>query len=564
MEIVLTILMFTAMPLAAVSIVGTVRWAYARRKRPPRPDRPEPGLPRNGHLLSVTHPDDVPAVPAAVEAGNEAGRVNADVQRAHTGAWLAYASIVVWTYVTQTSLTFDDNVRFAIGYGILAPQLLILLWEIRLSHRRRLLVFLVYMTMGAALLLLTASPALAGKIALYVGVVAVLPVGVLLAVFIRWFRPYLVPLIFLAVYLAGFGILVERYSLAATVQGVLGVSPWLPFLGIAHFVLGIVVALVWWRQQWPVRAIGAAAGLIAAALLEYDFSRHSLPVVVRAACFLGVGILQIVIVRAVFRFFVWLQEHRNSTNALMLCWALLTGYYVVSTVGQHTFYADPAAVRRFVLLALAVHIVLLHLLLFRIRRRRPPLATKRLLFLGVFGDRREKLLEDLNDFWRRIGAVDLLALHTLEARILAVFGLSARDERPLRTAAEVDEQIAGHRPELDTDMRYLVNALHCDDEDDRVWPYAFARLVEGAHVVLMDLRGFTLRNRGCRDELKELLKQEQRPPIVVLVQSPGDLETMRRIVADEPRDFTILDYDPRSTAERRALLQLLMNGAFGP
>jgi hypothetical protein len=215
--------------------------------------------------------------------------------------------------------------------------------------------------------------------------------------------------------------------------------------------------------------------------------------------------------------------------------------------------------------------VLLHLLLFRIRRRRRrEQAPKRLLLLRVFGkpNERESLLDDLDDTWRRIGAVDLLAgsrdaLRTLEAYMLEAFLLRRQDEKFQHTRAEVKVHIARRRSELDTDVRYPVHPLYCHEN---IWRSAFTRLARGASIVLMDLRGFTTSNKGCELELTHLLKYERRLPIVLLVDSRSDRVALERIVLQTGarRDFTALDFDQRSPTERRALFELLLNGAFSP
>jgi hypothetical protein len=573
------ILFFTAVPLLVAAAAGFLGWLYRRLMWPPlrrEAASAASDVPADGQPLAVTVAYAVtPAPPgsAASQARDEADRVTTDVRRAHVGAWIVYAAIVAWVFIGYTNVRFKWASRSAIAYAVMAPQLLILLWELRLSYRRRLFLFVVYATIGVTLLLLLTKPSTARSIvASITGPLALFPVGGLLILFIRRIQPFLNLLMAAVTHFMVLGFLLDRLRYSATTgskETVLA-DPMLVLLGLITIVLGAVVAWFLLRQRWQVRALAIGAGAFAAVLLDRDVTRQNLPMLVRSLCFLAVAVLQILILWSLFKFFVWLQERGALTNELIqthVCWAFLTIYFAATTVSA-AFYDRPAVVRWGVVIALALHTLALHILLARIRKRRPREPRKRLLLLRPFGrpHEHEDLLDDLNDTWRRIGAVDLLAAsdvasRTLESRMLEAFLLRRADDQFVRTAAEVEERIARLRSRIEADVRYPVNAVYCHAA---IWQTAFTELVKRTDVVLMDVRGFTSANRGCAWELEQLLQHTARPPIVLLVDSRTDLITLGDIVrkAGEVRDFTALDYGQRTKRQRRALFELLAQGAF--
>jgi hypothetical protein len=484
---------------------------------------------------------------------------------------------MVWAFLAYTSITFDNNIRLAIGYAILAPQLMILMWEIGLSYRRRLLIFLLYLAAGVALLASTTTNINTAKIAFFAGVVAAIPMCSLPVLFIRWLPPFVGFLVAAAIEIFGVGILLDRYGAVPIIEkpeDLPDIHPLVPILGLANLLLGPVLAwvLLRGRRRWIPVAAGIA-GVIAALLLDRDLAQQNLPMVMRIVCFVAVSVLQAMILWSLFKCFVWLQKRFHLTSELVqihLCWMFLTAYFVLTTLFEHPFYEHPAAVGAGVVVALAVQILLLHLLLFRVRRRHRADEMKRLLLLRAFGEpnEREDLLDALDDTWRRIGAVDMLAagdvaIRTLEATVLEAVLLHREDTVFLSTDQAVDRRIAQLRSDFETDVRHPVNALYCQEG---VWRHAFAELVKKASVVLMDLRGFTTENRGCREELIHLLNQKSRPPLVLLVDAHSDRVELERIVRETgaPRDFIALQFDNRSAADRHALFELLLGSALHP
>ncbi len=512
---------------------------------------------------------------AAAATRDEAERVNARVRRAHAGAWLIYAAVVSLLFIAFSNPKFGWPVRIAIGYFVLAPQLLILFWAIRMPMLRRLWILLVYSIAGAAFLLLMRPRDGAYLLWFVTFACALIPIPGQLFLFIRRNQPFLFLLIAIGAYSTATGLILDRiYYSNVDITRVIADQPWLVLLGLFNLVLGVAGAWLLLRQRlWWVRAVAIAAGVLAAILLRLDLRLHNLPTAVKFVCFVLLSVVPILVIWMIFKGLVRLGERRFLTVELVqvhLCWLSITLYYAWTTVGTHTFYTNRIAVRWGVFVALALFMVTLHLLLNRVAAAETQGPVKRLLLLRVFGkpNEREDLLEDLDDTWRRIGAVDLLAgsdlaSRTLEQRMLETFLLRGREDQFLLDAAQLDERVKRRRSTFEADARYPVDAFFCHQS---IWWDAFTRLAESTDVVLMDVRGFTTANEGCVRELEYLLKHRG-TPLVMVSDAYSDLDAIhdKAQEANVEREPTIFDIRHRSHDERRALFDLLLKGAFaGP
>jgi hypothetical protein len=187
--------------------------------------------------------------------------------------------------------------------------------------------------------------------------------------------------------------------------------------------------------------------------------------------------------------------------------------------------------------------------------------------LRVFGrpNEREDLLDDLDDTWRRIGAVDLLAAsdvasRTLESRMLEAFLLRRSRDEFLRNEKQIDDRVESRRSTIEGDARYPVDAFFCHHD---VWFHAFERLAESSSVVMMDLREFSADNEGCVKELKWLLTHDLRR-VVFISDSRSDLHALDEMWrASGAKDaLTVLRLEKRSKEEQRALFELLLRAAY--
>ena len=92
----------------------------------------------------------------------------------------------------------------------------------------------------------------------------------------------------------------------------------------------------------------------------------------------------------------------------------------------------------------------------------------------------------------------------------------------VRDEADLARRFAARALGPDPAGRHRVNEFFCHDD---TWRPTMLRLAQAADVVLMDLRGFTPQNQGCRYELQQLLDFVALERVLVLID------------ADAPRDF---------------------------
>ncbi|MEA2329677.1 MAG: hypothetical protein QOE68_4636, partial [Thermoanaerobaculia bacterium] len=466
----LVVLGFTAVPLSMLAAAILMGWLHRRslkRRMRHTEDRVAPlyvAPSQQAPQPAINGDDNVPETPQ--DAGKEAERVHVKVQRAYTLAWLGYASIITVFIIAYTNRGMQWDGRIAIAYTALAPQILILTWSLRLTHRWRLLAFVVYGFVGSMVLAFFSNRAwhVAASV---IGPFALFPMAGLLFLFVRRIQPFVVLLVASVLWFVGLGVLLDHFRPAVTIgsRHALETNPWLIAAGLLNIILGVVLTTWLLQRRWPLRVAGIAVALTGTVLLGFDLVYQRLPIAIQVICFVAVAVLQIFILWALFKLFVWFQERGFLTNELLqihLCWVFLTLYYEGSATAN-TLYTDQFAVRWGFLLALVLFIATLHMSLFLIRRSRPRCARKRLLVLRAFGraDEREDLLDDLHDTWRRIGAIDLIAAtdvasRTLQSTMLEAFLLRRSDEEFLHNEADVKERLERRRSEIEADARYPV------------------------------------------------------------------------------------------------------------
>ena len=159
----------------------------------------------------------------------------------------------------------------------------------------------------------------------------------------------------------------------------------------------------------------------------------------------------------------------------------------------------------------------------------PPPGPPTLLVLRVFqrDAQVELLFDQVIERWRLTGNTVLIAgtdllTRTLDPDDLFVYLNGTLAERFIASPAQVEERIAGFDWLPDPDGRYRINECYCFDS---TWQTALHTLVARSDVVLMDLRGFSAENKGCRHELGVLAKASHLRRVVVL----HDKETARAV-----------------------------------
>jgi len=288
--------------------------------------------------------------------------------------------------------------------------------------------------------------------------------------------------------------------------------------------------------------------------------------------------LQVLFVWSLFKAFIHLQERISIPAQVLhsnLCWGFLT---LLPSI--FSSYAQQWWVTWTIALAYGIYVIVLHSNLRRLRAAHADRTGKRLLLLRVFGraDRREDLIDFLEDTWRHIGRIDLiagtdLALRTLKTRMLEAFLLRRKDEQFLKSAEEVDRRLESLDSHLEGDARYPINSIYCYAA---AWQQAVTRLAPQSDAVLMDLRGFTISNQGCVFELRFVIQYILLSRIVLLTDPTSDFQALAQVAelawAQLPPEspnarlrepvLTILN-SPRSRKEcRLALFRLLLRASY--
>lgn len=219
----------------------------------------------------------------------------------------------------------------------------------------------------------------------------------------------------------------------------------------------------------------------------------------------------------VFSFGKWLANAYRSKRFSDLIYLIATYWFVV------LFASSLPAMESVGWLAFVEILALLWLplVLFYLRGHlKPRFRPPTLLVLRVFqrDAQVERLFDQVIERWRLSGNTVLIAgtdllSRTLDPDDLFVYLNGALAERFIANPAQVNERIAGFDWLPDPDGRYRINECYCFDI---TWQSALHALVAHADVVLMDLRGFRVENRGCRYELGVLAGDSRLRRIVVL------------------------------------------------
>ena len=247
---------------------------------------------------------------------------------------------------------------------------------------------------------------------------------------------------------------------------------------------------------------------------------------------LGIALnaLSVLATWGLFKAFAHVKRRGGIPDDLLhigFCWFVLI-WFIAILAGEERPYLGWS------LLPFVASMLTLVLILMRQRQRRRGERPRRLLLLRVFGKQRptNRLLDTLDDTWRRVGRVDAIAGLDLAMRTLGAFALSNAllgrvHQHFLRTAMEMEERLLLISSALMLGGRYPLNELYCAPQ---MWRVVVERLVDGADVVLMDLRGFQASNTGASYELSLLVRRVSLPRIVVLTDRQTDERTLSGVV----------------------------------
>lgn len=204
--------------------------------------------------------------------------------------------------------------------------------------------------------------------------------------------------------------------------------------------------------------------------------------------------------------------------ALDLIIAIFAFYYTFMSVGAYASGEGIGGLLVFPLGLLAYKLVIVAGFRFILTRDD---HAPQLLFLRVFalGARGEKFFDDFAKAWLRIGSISLIAGPDLATSIVKphefLTFLSGRLSRMfLARQSDVDRALQELDLKPDPDGRYRINQFLCRDD---TWLLTMRRLAKQSNAVLMDLRGFSQKRRGCQQEIQEVLDHVALDRFIIVV-----------------------------------------------
>jgi hypothetical protein len=160
-------------------------------------------------------------------------------------------------------------------------------------------------------------------------------------------------------------------------------------------------------------------------------------------------------------------------------------------------------------------------------------SPPKLLLLRVFslGKRSERLFDALGKHWLREGSVRLiagpdLATSTVEPHEFLDFLSGKLARRFIDSPQTLDLRLSEMDTRPDWDGRFRVTDFFCRDD---TWKMVPARLINESDAVLMDLRGFSPQNAGCRYEIEELLNVASIPRLVFVIDDTTDKALLEQV-----------------------------------
>jgi hypothetical protein len=169
--------------------------------------------------------------------------------------------------------------------------------------------------------------------------------------------------------------------------------------------------------------------------------------------------------------------------------------------------------------------------LFRLLRPGDARVPVDLVLLRVFslGKRSERLFNGFAKSWLHGGTIRMiagpdLAKATVEPHEFLGFLTGHIDRRFISGAETLERRVAETKPHRDTDGRYRVGDFFCHDD---TWKTVLRQLAGESDVVMMDLRGFAQRHKGCAFEIHELLNVVPLGRIVLVVDATTDQPFLR-------------------------------------
>lgn len=161
-------------------------------------------------------------------------------------------------------------------------------------------------------------------------------------------------------------------------------------------------------------------------------------------------------------------------------------------------------------------------------------SPRALLMLRVFGftSRTRQLTDQVGHYWRYSGPINMiggtdLATSLIEPDELIQFWSRKLRQKFIANDADLNSHLDTLDVSRDPDLRYRINECFCHDN---TWQATVQALARRSAVVLMDLRGFGKKNRGCEFELEMLFEEVPVSRVVLLVDHTTEIENLKQVL----------------------------------
>lgn len=536
-----------SVPLLLLGLRAVFARRYRRRVQESMASAAAPEMPRAASASNAAAGDRTPLALATIRPAplGQSGAAEAfaaharattrAVERAVVTSTLVYGALVLVGVGAAFTPGIPLDARFVADYLVLASILLIVSSVLSFPPGRIAAIGASYAIVGIALTAVVGPNRMVVLASAQFELFLALPMAGLALLILRRLRRLLVALAAVGTYLL-------ITVVIAVVMADLGVTVgevrwWLWPIGLFNVVAGLVV-FAWLLPRPSVRApvVALAAAASIGAFVEWRW-RPDFPV---GAILVGLAanVLQFYMLWRMFRVFIWFHDRHFLPRQILhahLLFGFLAAYLIALLYSSRPslLFGDQIAPLIAVAAAYICQAVVLHVLLRRIWQQARMRPGTRLLLLRTFGTikGRERLLDALENTWRRVGRVDLigaadLAMETLESRMLEAFLLQRLEKQFIRTEPDRLAHMNQLRTSLEGDLRYPINEIYCQGA---IWQRVVRELAEGADAVLMDVRGFTIANEGCVFELRELVHRVPLRHIVLLADETTDMEALGQV-----------------------------------
>lgn len=204
------------------------------------------------------------------------------------------------------------------------------------------------------------------------------------------------------------------------------------------------------------------------------------------------------------------------------------------------------------LLAFPAYKIIGYVLYYFLRQRKVKAISPRLLILRVFalGDDSKNLFERILKHWRYAGSIQMisgpdLATTNLEPHEVISFVSGQLKNSYCEDSESIEKNISNADILPDLDGTHRVNEFFCRDNN---WKEVLQKLVKNSEVVLMDLRSFSEKFKGCKYEIEALVKMVSLKNLIFIIDETTDISFTKEVFTNA---FRVAGKGSISTTEQQ-------------